>query len=57
MILLYRCKPIKVGYHSTKFGSHRHSDSRDLVVLFCQAISQDRVIKGTCAFIDKSPLR
>ena len=39
-------KPIKVRYHPAKFGSHRQSDSGDILVLVCHVISQDHVIKG-----------
>ena len=41
----YGQQPIKVGYHPAKFGGHRHTDSGDTVVLVCQVISQDNVIK------------
>ena len=36
---------IKIIYHPTKFGDHRHSGSGDIMVLACNVISQDHVIK------------
>ena len=51
MMLLYTQEPIKVGYHPVKFRGHRHPDSRDIVALLCQVISQDHVIKGSCDFV------
>ena len=41
---IYKQEPIKVGYHPTKFGSHEHSDSGDIVDFFCHANSQDDLI-------------
>ena len=41
---LYKCELIKVGYQPVKFGSHRHPDSGDTVVLICHVILQDHVI-------------
>ena len=35
---------MKVGYHAVKFDGHKHSDGRDIVVLFCHVISQDNVM-------------
>ena len=35
---------MKVGYHAVNFDGHKHSDSRDIVVLFCHVISQDIVM-------------
>ena len=51
-MLLYRHKPIKVGYYHAKFGSHRCSGKKDIVVLL-----QDHEIEGSYDFIDKSPSR
>ena len=30
---------MNVSYHPAKFGSHRHSDSGDIVALVCHVIS------------------
>ena len=43
-----------VGYHSVKFGGHRHSDSGDMVVSVCHVISQDHVTKESCDIICRS---
>ena len=45
---------MKISYHPAKFGGHRLSDSSDIVVLVCQVISQDHVIKGSCDFNGRS---
>ena len=47
--------PIKVGYHPSKFGGHRHSGRGDIVVSFCHMILQDHVIKGSCDFMGSIP--
>ena len=39
--------PIKVSYHHAKFVNHKHSGSRDTILLVCHMISQDHVIKGS----------
>ena len=44
VIRLYGQEPIKVSYHPAKFGGHRHTGSED-IILVCQVISQDHVIK------------
>ena len=51
-MLLYRHEPIKVGYYNAKFGSHRRSGKKDIVVLL-----QDHEIEGSYDFIDRSPSR
>ena len=33
--------PIKVGYYIAKFGGHRHSGSRDILVFVCHMTLQD----------------
>ena len=38
--------PIKVSYHSVKFGCHRLSGSGDIMVLLCHVTFQDHVIKA-----------
>ena len=40
-----------VSHHLTKFGSHRHSSSRDIIVLVCYAIFQNHVIKKSYDFM------
>ena len=44
-----------IRYYPVKFGGHRHSDSRDKVVLVCHVILQDHVIKGSCDVMRRSP--
>ena len=46
-----------VNYHLFKFGGHRHCDSKDIIILVCQVISQDDAIKGSCELIGKNPSR
>ena len=43
---LFGLEPIKVSYDPVQFGGDGHSDSRDIIVLVCQVISQDDVIKA-----------
>ena len=38
------------SHQHTKFGGHRHCGSGDMMILICQVISQDLVIKGTYDF-------
>ena len=40
-----------LNQHLTKFGGHRHCSVGDIIVLVCHMISQDYVMKGSCAFI------
>ena len=44
-----------VCYHPARVGVHRYCDSGDIMVLVCQVISQDYVIKPSCDFIGWSP--
>ena len=39
---------VKVSYPLVKFGGHRYSGSKDVMVLVCDVILQDHVIKGSC---------
>ena len=34
--------PSRLSYHSAKFAVHRHSGSRDIMVLVCHVILQDQ---------------
>ena len=40
-----------VSHHLTKFGSHRHCGSGDIIVLVCYAIFQNHVIKKSYDFM------
>ena len=51
---LYRLKPIKVSYHPVKFGSHWHCGSGSMMILVCDMISHDHVIKGLRDFMGRS---
>ena len=48
-------KPITLSYDSAKFGDRRHLYSGDIMFLFCQVISEDKVVKESCDFIGKIP--
>ena len=54
-----RCSyvPNKVNYHPAKFGGHRHSGSRDIIVFVCHVTLQDDVIKALNDFMVRSPSR
>ena len=54
-----RCSyvPNKVSYHPAKFGGHRHSGSRDIIVFVCHVTLQDDVIKALNDFMVRSPSR
>ena len=43
--------------HPSKFRGHKHSCSRDIMVLACYLISQDYVIKKSYDFMGSSPSR
>ena len=53
---LYGQKPLKVSHHPTKFGDQRHCGSRDIMVLMCDVILQNRMIEGSCDFMGGIPL-
>ena len=36
-----------VSHHLAKFDGHRHCISTDIMVLFCDVISQDHVVNGS----------
>ena len=52
--LTFMYKPLKVSQYSAKFSGYRHCGSGDIMVLVCQIISQDHVIKGSCNFMGRS---
>lgn len=56
-MLFYRQELLKVSYTCAKFVGHMLSGSGDIMVLHCHVISKDHVIKGSCNFMSKSPLK
>ena len=44
-VWLYDTEPVKVYHHLGKFGAHRHCGGEDIMVLVCQVILQDHLIK------------
>ena len=53
-LTLYRQEPIKIPLHHAKFGSNRHSDTEDIVVLVYHVISHDHMIKESPDLINRS---
>ena len=53
MIITYS----QVTYHPAKFGSHRHCDSGDMMILVCHMILEDRVTKKLSNFMSGSQSR
>ena len=49
--------PINLNYYLVKFGGHRHHGSEDIMILVCQVISEDHMIKGSSDFIKRRPSR
>ena len=45
---------LKVSHHPTNYSGHKHCVSGDIIVLVCQVILQDYVIKGSRDFIEES---
>lgn len=43
-----------VCHHRAKFGSHRYCIGRDIMLLFCDVIEQDHVIKGWGNYSDRN---
>ena len=39
----------------TKFVSHRHCGSGDIMILVCQMISKDYLVKSLCDFLTRNP--
>ena len=52
---LYEEEPIKVSYHSAKFGGCRSCGSEDLMILVCHVILKGHMIKGSCGFMGRGP--
>ena len=48
-------EPIKVNYHSAKFGGYWRSGSGNIMVLVCHVILLDYVINGLYDFLGRSP--
>ena len=46
-----------VSFQSASFGGYRHCSSEDIMILVCHVILQNRVIKGSCEFMGKTPSR
>ena len=46
-----------MSHHPTKFHGRRHCGSADVMVLACQVMSQDYVIRGSCDFMGSNPSR
>ena len=44
-----------VCHHSIKFGGHRHSGSRDIIICICYVTLQDYVIRVLCDFMVRNP--
>ena len=53
-IWLHGKEPLRVSPHPTKFSGYRHYGRGDIMVLVYQVILQDRMIKGSFDFIDRS---
>ena len=45
--------PLMVSHHRTKFGGHRHCGKGDIMVLVCQEILQNHIIKRSCYFMGR----
>ena len=45
------------SHQLAKFGGYRHCGSADIMILVCHKTSQNHVIKESCDFIGRSPLR
>ena len=57
IVSVYSWEPFKERYHAPKFCGHRQCDDGDIMVLSCHMISQDRVMKKSCDFVDSSQSR
>ena len=51
------CEPIKIIHHAAKFGAHMHSSSGDIMVFASHVTLQDHVIKESCDFMSRSPIK
>ena len=43
------------SHHPAKFGGHGHCGSGDIMLLVCQGILQDHIVKPSCDFMGRSP--
>ena len=41
-------------YHPAKFGGHRHSDSRDIMVFVSRVALQDHLTRASCDLMVRS---
>ena len=41
-------------FYTEKFGGHSHPGSEVILILGCDVISEDHVMKGSCGFMDGS---
>ena len=48
---------MKVSFHPARFGGHRHSGSRDILVFFCHVTLPDPEIKTLNDFMVRGLLR
>ena len=46
-----------ISHYPAKLDSHRHCGSADIMILVCLLFSQDHVVKESCDFMGRSPLR
>ena len=51
---LYGWEPIKLNYHPTQSGGHKHSGSGDTIVFVCHVTLEDHVIKASHDFMGRS---
>ena len=51
----YGLEHLKVSYHPSEFGGHRHCARKDMIVLVCYVISQKHAAKRSCDFRDRNP--
>ena len=54
---LYGYQPIKMSYHSVKFGGHRHSSSRQIIIFICHLTLEDHVMRTLYDLLVRSPSR
>ena len=50
-------EPLKLCHHSTIFGSHRLSGSRDIMISVCHVTLQGHVIRALCDFMVSEPFK
>ena len=54
---LYWLKPIRKSYHPGRFGGNKHCGSGYKMILVCNMILQDHLIRGLCEYTGRSPSR